>query len=217
MIATFAIEIALALYTIWRYKWSTVTRLAVVLFAALSVFQLAEFLVCRGIGGDGLMWSRIGFIAITVLPPVGLHLVKVIAKDKRQWMIWPGYAAGAAFIAFFASAGRSIEGHACLGNYVIFQVAPGYGGPYGVYYYALLAATLLSGWYHLRQKQPKKTRQALIGLMLGYSVFVIPSTSVNLMAAETVSAMPSIMCGFAVLLALALAFIVLPNIAKRKS
>ena len=217
MIATFIIEISLALYTVWRYKWNAVTRLSVLLLVALSVFQLAEFLVCRGMGGDSLLWSRIGFVAITILPPVGLHLIHVIAKDRRRWMILPGYLAGAAFIAFFSLVGRSIDGHACLGNYVIFQVAPVAGGLYGAYYYALLLASLALGRYHLRRKQPKKTRQALIGLMFGYTIFIIPSTYANLVSPEAISGMPSIMCGFAVLLALALAFIVSPNAAKRKT
>jgi hypothetical protein len=216
MIATFIIEIALAIYTLWRYKLNRVTRLAVVLLAALATFQLAEFMVCRGIGGDSLIWSRIGYIAITLLPPVGIHLIAVVAQDTRRWLLWPGYLVAIGFVAFFSLIGRSIVGHACLGNYVIFQVAPGFGWLFGLYYYGLLLGTLVLGWYHMRKTSNKRTKRALSGLMAGYAIFIIPATTVNLVNSGTISGMPSIMCGFAVLLALVLAFIVLPTTAKKR-
>ena len=216
MIATFIIEICLALYTGWRYKMTRLTRLTILLLVALATFQLAEFMVCRGVGGSGLLWSRIGYIAITCLPPVGLHMLAVLTKTKSKWLLWPGYVAGAAFVAFFSLVGRSIDGHACLGNYVIFQVAPGFGWLYGLYYYGLLLATLLTGWQYLRRPLPKKTRRAVAGLMLGYTIFIIPATSVNLIDTATVTGIPSIMCGFAVLLALMVGFVVLPAAAERK-
>jgi hypothetical protein len=216
MIATFAIETCLAFYAFWRYKTSQVTRMSIILFGALATFQLAEFMVCRGLGGDGLIWSRVGYIAITILPPVGLHLLAIITKDRRSLLIWPGYIAGAAFIAFFSLIGHSIDGHACLGNYVIFQVAPGFGWLYGLYYYGLLVAALVTGWYYLRQPIARRVRRAVTGLVLGYTIFIIPATTVNLLDVGTVAGIPSIMCGFAVLLALCLAFIVLPVTATKR-
>jgi len=113
-------------------------------------------MVCRGVGGDALVWSRIGYVAITLLPPTGIHLLIVIAGDKRRWPIWPGYVAAAAFVAFFSLIGRAIDGHACLGNYVIFQVAPGSGSLFGLYYYGLLAVTLVLGWRYMHRTTNKK-------------------------------------------------------------
>jgi hypothetical protein len=173
-------------------------------------------MVCRGIGGDSLVWSRIGYVAITILPPVGLHMLVHITGMKQRWAIWPGYLAGAAFVAFFSLAGHSIEGHACLGNYVIFQVAPGYGGLYGVYYYGLLLAILALGWYHLRKPYPKRLKKAVTGLMAAYAVFIIPSTGAGLASPSAIAAMPPIMCGFAVLLAFIIVFTVVPRTAERK-
>jgi hypothetical protein len=220
MIATFLIEIGLAAYAIWRYKWSTVTRLSVLLLVALSLFQLAEYMVCQGIGGDSLIWSRIGYVAITLLPAAGLHLILAVAKDKRRWLVWPGYIAAAAFTIFFALVGRSIEGHICMGNYVIFQLTPGSGGWFAVYYFILLGASLMLGLYHMSRKRQagrsKRSRQALAGLMFGYAIFIIPTTAVHLLNPETLSGLPSIMCGFGVLLALALGLIVMPNATERK-
>jgi hypothetical protein len=217
MIATFIIEVGLALCALWRYKVNTVTRLAVIMLLSLATFQLAEYMVCQGLGGSPLFWSRLGFAAITVLPPVGLHLLHVITKSKRRWIPLPGYMAAAGFMAFFAFSANSIVGNQCLGNYVIFQVGQHYaGGVYAGYYYGLLIVSLLFGWYHVRQKHDQKTRQAIAALMVGYSIFLIPTTAAVLADPGAVAAIPSVMCGFAVLQALALGLLVLPASAIRR-
>jgi hypothetical protein len=221
MIATFLIEIALATYAIIRYKWSPVVRLVTALLLFLAVFQLAEFLVCQGLGGDALFWSRVGFVAITTLPPLGVHLVYVLAGTKpvpkARPLLIPAYVAAACFILFFALVGQSLDGHACMGNYVIFQVAPGFGGLYGLYYYCWLIATLLTGWYFMRTLRDRRARKAIQALMFGYAIFLIPTTTAGLVKPEAIAAIPSIMCGFAVLLALVLSLIVLPLGVKRKA
>ena len=56
MIATFVIEVSLAIYTLWRYKLNPVTRLTVALLVCLAIFQLAEYNVCEG----ALLLSGVG-------------------------------------------------------------------------------------------------------------------------------------------------------------
>ena len=73
MIATFAIEIGLAVYALWRYKLNLISRLAVAILVCLAAFQLAEFNVCEGGWIDRELASRLGYVAITALPPLGLH------------------------------------------------------------------------------------------------------------------------------------------------
>lgn len=215
MMATFIIEIGLALYIMLRYAFSRVTGLAVLLLVALGIFQMAEYMVCRGIG-DNMLWSRIGFVAITILPPVGLHLLQVISKTKKRWLALPGYGLGTLFVLFFMLSTQSIVGNQCMGNYVIFQVGQHAGFLYGAYYYGLLIASLVTGWCQLRQKHSKKTKRAIGGLMIGYSIFLIPTTAAALAEPGVLSAIPSVMCGFAVLLALVLGLVVLPQVAQRK-
>jgi hypothetical protein len=73
MVATCVIEITLLIYTVWRYKLNKLTRLATLVLFLLAVFQLSEFRVCRGYTSL-VLWSHIGYIAITLLPPVGIHI-----------------------------------------------------------------------------------------------------------------------------------------------
>lgn len=216
MALTFILEITLAIYTIWRYKWSPVVRLAVLMFVALATFQLAEFMICRQMGGDPLIWSRIGYMAITTLPPLGIHMFYTLVGTKRPPLIAVAYASGLVFLLFFMLAPGAVTGHACLGNYVIFQVAPGSGGLYGAYYYGWLATMLVLCWRFIRRTAAGRKRRAIEGLAAGYAVFLIPATTISLVKPETIVGMPSIMCGFAVLLAIILAIIVLPTSAKPK-
>jgi hypothetical protein len=216
MIATCVIEVALMVYTLVRYKLNAVTRLTSLLLLFLAIFQLAEYMVCRNIGDRPLLWSRIGFMAITMLPPLGVHLLYVVAKVKKRPLLLPAYIAAAVFVTFFMVAGHAIEGHACMGNYVIFQLVPGSGWLYGLYYYVLLIATLVLGWQFLHRTKNKRVQRAVSGLMLGYTIFLLPTTTVHFFSPETLAGIPSIMCGFAVLLALAVCFIMLPVAAQKK-
>ena len=61
-----------------------------------------------------------------------------------------------------------------------------------------------------RQSQHNRAG-ALRALALGYLAFIVPTTAANLINPATLAGIPSIMCGFAVLLAIILAGEVLPS------
>lgn len=214
MIATFIIEIVLAAYVLWRYKLNEITRLVMLILVFLAIFQLAEFMICGGMGMDGIAWARVGYVAITLLPPLGIQLAYTVAKKKPDAIVWFSWASAVAFIFFFSFATQSITGHVCQGNYVIFDVAPGSVWAYALYYYGLLLTGI---WLCLKwvNEVSKKQAKALRALAIGYGTFILPTTAANLVAPETIDGIPSIMCGFAVLLAFVLVFWMLPAIAKR--
>jgi len=216
MIATFVIELGLVLYTVWRYKMSQVTRLVALLLGLLAAFQLAEYMVCRGIMGYAMTWSRIGYMAIALMPPVGVHLVYTLAKAKKRPFLPAAYGSAAAFVGFFMFVPGAMMNYVCQSNYVIFQVAPFAGGLFGLYYYAWLIVTLALGLQYYRASKGNKIREAFAGLMLGYAMFIIPATAANIVDPQAIRGIPSIMCGFAVLLALLLVSTVLPNAAEKK-
>ncbi len=218
MIATFAIEIILAIHTVVRYKMSAVTRLAASMLICLAVFQLAEYNICEGsLGLDSANWARLGFASITLLPPLGIHLATKLAKDKQPVLVLGAYTMAAAFISFFLFIGHGVTGPACMGNYVIFKIANGAGGLFSTYYYLLLVvAVVYAGRKAKEMKQAHKAR-ALNALSVGYLAFMLPTTAINFVNPETVRAIPSIMCGFAVVMALFIAGEVLPQYHKRES
>lgn len=217
MLATFIIEIGLAVYVLWRYKLTPVSRLAVALLTGLAVFQLAEYNVCEGAWGvDSLTWARIGYAAITFLPPIGLHLATRIAGEHRPLLVGAGYATGLAFAVFFLFVGHGIESQQCLGNYVIFNAAPWSVIPYTLYYYGWLFATVVYARKAGQLMKSSSKRTALYALAIGYMAFILPTTAANIIDPATIAGIPSIMCGFAVILAIVLTLVVLPQYYKSK-
>ena len=220
MVATLIIETVLAIYTIWRYKMNVLARLVVTALLMLATFQLAEYFVCTGYGLRAEQWSRLGFVAITTLPPLGLHILYALAGKPGRKLVATGYAAMAAFIIFFLTYHAAFIGHQCRGNYVIFQMGAKVGGTYGAYYYLLLAIGIVLGirWSEqLKRSGGSKSQvKAIQGLVIGYLIFLVPTALANSVKPETRAGIPSIMCGFAVIFALILALYIMPRSGERK-
>lgn len=221
MIATMVIETSLAIYTVWRYKMTAITRLAVTLLVALATFQLAEYFVCTGIGSMAVPWSRVGFVAITALPPLGLHMMHVLAGKPRRRLVYGAYGVMATYMAFFLFSPGTFTGHECTGNYVIFQFTPNVTGTYSIYYFGWLITGIGLGFRWADELKAKgktavKQLQAVQGLILGYLVFLVPSALSMAVKPEVRRGIPSVLCGFAVLLALIVAGYILPRAAEEK-
>jgi hypothetical protein len=222
MVATMIIELSLALYTVWRYKMTELTRLVALMLVGLATFQLAEYFVCTGPGPQALPWSRLGFVAITTLPPLGLHIMHVLANKPNRRLVLTAYATMAGFITYFLASQTAFTGHQCTGNYVIFQFSQKVTGTYSVYYYGWLLAGIGLGWHWANEtlakgKKAFKRLQTIRGLIIGYLVFLVPVATVNTIKPETRRGIPSIMCGFAVMLALILALYILPRAVEVKA
>lgn len=213
MLATLLIELTFAAYVLWRYKFTPIARLIVSLLLLLAVFQGTEFLLCGGFAVNGGVWSRIGYGAITLLPPLGIHLVYLLANKKAGVLVAASYISAAAFLGYFAFVTQAISGHTCYANYVAFDTATGSTLPYTLYYYGwLFVGTFLT--FTWAPKLDKHRRAALYSLMAGYLALLVPTTTVTLLWNETLAAVPSIMCGFAIILAGLLTLKVTPESIK---
>ncbi len=213
MIATYIIELSLLAYTLFRYKLNSLGRLIVLALVLLATFQLAEFQVCGN--SDPNFFSRLGFIAITLLPPVGLHIIQVISGRGSKSLRWLAYSSGAAFALIFGFMSQAFASYECGGNYAIFQLTDHLGGFYFTYYYAWLIIGIgLCMYYSV--SATKKIRAALILQAFGYLSFLLPTGIVNAVNPTTINGIPSIMCGFAVIYALILVFGIAPRTLAKK-
>jgi hypothetical protein len=208
MIITCLVELALAVRVLWRYKHRPLTWLAVAALLCLALFQLCEFYVCKGSAMDG--WSRLGFCAITLLPPLGLHILCLIRGRPQGVLLGAAYLSAAGFIGYFLVSNTAFSGYACTGNYVIFQLGHHASLGYSLYYYGWLIAALVLGLRGRNQRQVRR-RRAIDGLIAGYLVFLVPTAVVSTLNPTSQAGIPSIMCGFAVLFAFILTFLVVPN------
>lgn len=209
MLATIAIEVGLLIYTIFRYRLNPVTRLVLPLLFLLALFQLAEYSVCGRFNVNAETWSRIGYVAITLLPPLGIHLIQLIARRGWFWIKWVAYASSLIWVVTFGLSEAAFNSYQCGGNYVIFQLANGAGKAYfGYYYFWLFVSIMLSIIWAV--KATKRIRLALLLYAASYLAFLLPTTIINNLYPATRSGIPSIMCGFAVLFALILVLVILP-------
>jgi len=218
MIATFFIEMALVIYTLFIRRLNTSTKISVVLLLCLATFQLAEYGVCESYGNSSIV-AKLGFISITLLPSLGLHLVLSIGKRNYKPLVIGAYLASIAWIMMFAF-GNIMSGSVCEGNYVIFNIAEPYEGLYYLYYnFLLLLAMGLAISLAQKKRNPNKNiRLALHSLVFGYLAFIIPSivfTLINDYKGND-SPLPSVMCGFAIILALTIALRTVPLTSEKR-
>lgn len=214
MLATFLVEICLIVYTVWRYKLNPVARLVVLLLLFLAIFQLSEYMLCGGLGWTGVEWTRFGYASITMLPPLGLHLAITLAKKPQfRWLALLAYITAGLFIYFFIFVTRSLDGVECRPNYVVFHLNDSLVYLFVLYYYGWMAitTTLAIIW-----SRTSKYRRQLLALCAGYAAFIVPTTLVTIINPATVDGIPSIMCGFAVLMAITLVGWVLPGAARKR-
>jgi NADH:ubiquinone oxidoreductase subunit 6 (subunit J) len=127
----------------------------------------------------------------------------------------------AGFIAYFMHYHAAFIGYKCTGNYVIFQIGARPALAYATYYYGWLLTAIGMGvvWANELQaagKRAKPRLQMVQALIIGYLVFLVPTTISNSVSPATRSGIPSIMCGFAVLFAIILTMYILPRGAKAR-
>lgn len=178
----------------------------------LFLFQLSEFLICYGFNDK--FWYLVGFISITILPPLGLYMVSLITKKDLFVKFYTFLAFICVSILFFING--AIEGASCPGNYVIFR---GFSDEliyfYEIFYYSGLIFVILE---IMRAKrifagEPLKIK-FLNWFLLGYLSFMIPTSILILIPPFNLSAIPSVLCGFAVIFAFILTIKIVP-IAKK--
>lgn len=217
MLITLLLEFTFALYVLLFVKLRPSTILIASLLICLGIFQFAEYQVC---GLDRtLLWMRAGYIAITLLPALGIHLVGLVTKNRA--MKYVAYLLAAVFVSVFLFNEQSIHTVACAGNYVLINTDGVVASTYfPLYYYTALGIAVLeiSAFTSLNRDRLSKNdliaRGMLYWLLAGYATFIIPTAAIYFLSPVARGGIPSIMCGFAVLLAIVLVFFVLPRCKK---
>ncbi|MFZ2544363.1 MAG: hypothetical protein WAW80_00060 [Candidatus Saccharimonadales bacterium] len=208
MLATFFVEFGFAFYVLFRYKINIVTRLVLSMLFLLGTFQLTEYMICGGLGLNHIDWARLGYASITLMPAIGLHLVLTLAKTSNLTILGAAYGTAIAYVIYFSTAGNALMGTTCSANYAIFNVNNIGSYIFAIYYYGWLLVSIGMAVF-LARKSPK-IAPAMRWMVAGYASFIIPTTLANIIDPSTIAGIPSVMCGFAVILAIILAWRVMP-------
>lgn len=210
MLLTFSFEFISAIYVLFTAKFKPSAALIILILISLGTFQLAEYQVCSD---KSLVWMRIGFIAITLLPPLGLNLINLIIK--KPWYSYIGYGLAALFVETFVISSLSIQTAICGGNYMMTTLAGNsLAHFFASYYYLLLMIGFATVYLFMMslKKMPSRALETscLSWIGFGYASFMVPTAIVYLLSPAARAGIPSIMCGFAVFLAIILTFKIYP-------
>lgn len=214
MIATFLFEFLSLIYVFIRYRLNTDSRIVLALLLNLSTFQLAEYMVCEN-SAAAMVSARIGYLAITFLPVLGLHLMSRLSKTKISLFLKIAYLLAFAISMYFLFAPNSFDAYECTGNYVIFQIGQVQAWLYSAYYFGLIIGTICLGLMKTK-KATKTVRRNIYWLIAGYVLFILPVAIITITHPDSRRAVPSILCGFAVLFAVVLVAKISPRILKKR-
>lgn len=173
----------------------------------LGSFQLAEYMMCTG--GNPQMWSKFGTAVISLLPVAGLHMVTLLTRPTRWTGV--GYLLGGLIMGAIIFLEVPILPQ-CTGKFVILRFEDWFSILFNLYYamFIFIALEMIVRTWMLH----KGNKQELFWAMAAYMVFIIPTALVYIFISISREAMPSIMCGFAVLGALVLVFKEMPVFYK---
>jgi hypothetical protein len=209
MLATFAIELLFAALVFIRYRVTRFGKVSVLVLALLAVFQFAEFRICTTPGEISKLWPRIGFAAVTLLPLAGLYLVSLVSRKPHFLKL--GYATAIGFGAYFVFVPKSISSAICGGNYIIFNASNDFHLLYGIYYLGFLLLGIWESIEHIESlTRASRAKSVLQWMIIAYISFMGPMAATYLLFPVTRNAVASIMCGFAVAMAVILTFKIVP-------
>ncbi len=209
-LGTFIIEAVFSLYVLFKYRSTLMSRLCFALLACLGIFQLSEYLVCTISNGE--KWIYLGFIAITFLPALGLHISTLIVKRQTN-ILWLSYSAVALIVGLLLLTPLYNLHAQCMTNYVNVTMNFPYGLLFGIFYMYFMFYAIYFTYKHSRK--PLGTKSVELWLILSYLVFIVPSALLYFARIIVKSSLPSVMCGFALLTAIIFIMKIIPLYYKR--
>lgn len=208
-LSTFAVEFAFAFYVFAKYRKTLFGKIAIAMLIMLGTFQLASYNICRS--DQVALWTIIGYLAITFLLPLGVHMNSLIIK--RSFLTPACYVAASLIGLAIIFIPNIFNTPSCSGNFIIFNpIVSNFKIIYGAYYFVFITLSLLPLIKAIFKKQENKKLAAW--MLAGYASFIIPTGIISIYEITTRNAVPSIMCGFAVLFAIVLVVKILPEFEK---
>lgn len=216
MIATMLIEIFLAIRIIYRYKKSRTTWAIFAILICLSIFQLAEYFVCT-YSNYAEIATKLGYVSITLLPALGIYLMSLLTTKLSKVSTLSLITVTSVFVGYFLFVPAVFESYVCTGNYVFFQIMGLETFYYSIFYFGLIISSVFRGLKFIEQNPKSEKNLAIKWFVAGYALFIIPTGIFILVLPDASRAVPSVLCGFAIFMALVLALKVAPLKLNRKN
>lgn len=207
-LATAAFELAVAAWALLGAGRRELVRPLAALLACLAGYQLVEVWVCHQ--PASMLPARLAFVVIAWLPPLGIHVIRVLSEGGPRWRALDrGYFAAAGLLSAWVMTDPTfVVRSVCSVVMARYEHTTPYYVLYGAFYMSGLFVMLLSATHGLVHTRDALARAHLGDVQTGTILFVMPSLAIQLVVPATLGNTPSVMCHFALLLGLALARLV---------
>ena len=203
-IITALFEISVAVWALLGAGRKKIIHASSALLFLLAAYQILEVVICTS-SQSSIFFSRLAFIVIACLPPAGILLIVLLFPIKKKAVYWftSLMFTFALFISFWLLIDKSfVTKSVCT---VIFarysNPMPQYIIYAGFYHLGMLGMLFLSA-HGVMVCKDHKQRLLLGQMLLGSLAFILPSLITLIAIPYTRGALPSIMCHFALLLAI---------------
>ncbi len=203
-IATALFEIAVAVWALRGPGERSIIRTTGAILLLLATYQIIEVSICANPTAAGFL-PRLAFIAVTWLPPLGLLLIAKLHRPRSRLANGNAYsmlAAALGIVVWIALDKGFVSASVCSALFAHYtNPMPRFTLYSGFYWLGLLGMIVHSG-YGVKTCRDPHRRRLLFQVFAGTVAFVLPAFVVSRYVAPAEGALPSVMCHFALILAL---------------
>jgi hypothetical protein len=205
-IATAAFELAAAAIILARGRGRPeIQRLVAAILILLAGYQLIEVFVCNA--PEETFWARLAFADVVWLPPLGCLLIARLAAPIRpafRLLLRLQFLGAAFFTVWVFADARFVTGTVCQAVIAAYIHPTNALEAYGAFYHLGLWAMIWGGLRTMLRAESPIDRHHAGDVVLGTVGFVVLSLLTEVVFPGARNATPSVMCHYALLLAVTL-------------
>lgn len=216
-IATAFFEISVAIWALRGPGRKPIIRTTSAILILLAAYQLVEVLVCTRAPVYGFM-PQMAFIVVTWLPPLGLLLIAQLSPSQSSVNYAISYfmlAVALSIVVWIAFDDRFVSDSVCNIVYAKYSSPLPRFRIYAWFYWIGLFGMISLSALGVRNSDDLGQQRLLKTVLMGSLGFIVPAVVVNHFVTAAQGALPSVMCHFALVLAIFLAKLI--TIERRSS
>jgi len=205
------IELILLINVFIFAEKNKINFLVISIIFLLMFYQAFEFIMCN-LGLDSSFNAFWAFADISFLPPLGLYFVLTFYNYRSKYFVFI-FLPAIAFVIYYSTIIEQFNVNACTVFYAIYKYPQ--GDIYGFFYYVPIIITMGFLFRGIKKTDNKKIIHLSKILLAAYILISIPVIIAFILALSgemtLVHSIVSVMCKFAILLAVAVTYFSLNN------
>ncbi len=204
-LSTFVIEFALAVFFLLKNPKDNLNRIISLISFLLGIYQLNEFLICIT---EINLFTKLAMITTAILPALAISyaLVMFRKKIKIYWHMLI-YAPSVFFILMFVLSSIFKQSAICATVFIEYPVMGLLGKFFGLYYILYFIVAIILFYFASSKAKSKYEKTLSILGVVGIFIFTFPTFIFLLFLPAMNIKFPSILCEFALLLAIEFIFV----------